>query len=36
MSENSEDPTDESILYEVLEYLVRKQEPEITVSFLIN
>lgn len=34
MSENNEDSTDESILYEVLEYFVRKQEPEVTVSYL--
>lgn len=35
MSENTDETTNESILYEILEYFVRKQEPELTVSYLI-
>ena len=36
MSGNIDDSANESILYEVLEYLIRKQEPELTVNNLQN
>lgn len=35
MGDKNDDLENESILYEVLEYLVRKQEPELTVNFII-
>lgn len=35
MSDKNDDLENDSILYEVLEYLVRKQEPELTVNFII-